>query len=101
MGSTLWTPYIVWKNSGKKQPSATRYVFSDIPMPNRRMNSGSSAIEGIGRTKSTTKRTERYAELLDPMAMPSGTASAIARPRPSAHPSSVRSTDSQNVPVCT
>ena len=43
-------------------------------MPTTSISNGRIAIDGIGRTKSTRKRTDRYSQTLLPIRMPAGTA---------------------------
>ncbi len=62
---------------------------------------GIRAAEGIGRRNSIGTRKAEAAKSLEPSVIPIGTASAIARPRPIAHPRTVWRNALQNAPVCT
>ena len=62
---------------------------------------GIRAAEGIGRRNSIGTRKAEAANSLEPSVIPIGTASAIARPRPIAHPRTVWRNALQKTPVCT
>ena len=51
---TLSTPPAVAITVGKNTPNASVAIFEPSPMPNQMMNSGTSAIFGIGNSADTT-----------------------------------------------
>ena len=101
IGSTSRTPYIVCTSRGQKAPKVARKtsLFSVVPRVRKRI--GIRAAEGIGRRNSIGTRKAEAANSLEPSVIPIGTASAIARPRPIAHPRTVWRNALQNAPVCT
>src|SRR5262249_41752311 len=94
-------PYIVWISSGQNAPNVARKTSLLRLVPSVRKSRGISAADGIGRMNSTGTRNALAASSLEPSTIPVGTASTVARTRPSAQPRTVSANAHQKWLVCT
>ena len=86
---TLSTPPAVLITVGKNTPNASVAIFDPSPMPNQIMNSGTSAILGIGNSAETTAIPGDRASVNSPTASPSAMPVTV----PTVQPTASRSSD--------
>ncbi len=69
---------------GKNTPKARVAILLPSPMPNQMMNSGTSAIFGIGNSAETTAIPGERARVVNPTASPSAMPATVPSVQPTA-----------------